>query len=171
MAQDVDEEEPVLGRDVARAEHRAGARGAVHVGDSEALVAQDRHVGARAVLPVLVAGLHPEARVLVVLPDVGAPQLWRYVHQVAVHGQLVVAVLRPRAARLEIEQLLAVVEAVLARREDVQEALVVAVLVRVGGAESGGGGAQHDDERGSDGGGWAAHGRAQYAYQLVICAV
>ena len=72
VAQRVDEEQPVLGGDVAGAEHRSGAAGPVDVRDA-VLVADDGHVVARAVGALHVAGLDPEGRVLVVARQLAAP--------------------------------------------------------------------------------------------------
>jgi hypothetical protein len=121
VAEHVDEEEAVLRGGVACAEHRAGARRAVDVGDAEGLVAHDGDVAARADARRHVRGLHPEGRVLVEAPEVLGLQARRRVHQIAVHRHLVVVVRGPCARREERRQLDAVGEAVRAGREQVAE--------------------------------------------------
>ena len=61
VAQHVHEEQPVLGADVARAEQRVRARGAVDVRNAEARVADHDHAGARAVGALLLADRDAEA--------------------------------------------------------------------------------------------------------------
>ncbi len=142
----VDEEQAVLARHVAGAEHRAAPGPAGDVGDAEALVALDHHVGAvlvewRAgvVLALDLAGRHAEARVLEELVDLAPPEARRGVDQVLVHLELVVAVRRPlvvvRHERGDVRQGRVPVRA---GREDVVE-LRLAVLIgdRVRGGRSG----------------------------------
>ena len=95
VAQHVDEEQAVLGGDVAGAEHRAAAGGAIDVRHAEALVADDRDVAARASMVRSTSlGLDAERGVLEVLADVARPSARGRVDEVAVHRQLVVVVRR-----------------------------------------------------------------------------
>jgi hypothetical protein len=131
VAQHVDEEQAVLCGGVARAEHRAAAGGAVDVRDPEAVVAQDRHVGARGDARRDVPRLDAEGRVLVVAPEVLGPEPRRRVHEVAVHRELVVVVGGARARGQEGRELDAVGRAAGAGREHVVEAARVVRGVRL----------------------------------------
>ncbi len=122
VAEDVHEEQTVLGGRVARAEHRPRAAGGVDVGHAEGGVADDRDVVARAVRALRAAVRDAEARVLeqpVERPRVERP---RRAQQVAVHTELVVAVGGARAAGQERRELRPVGQAVRARRQDVADA-------------------------------------------------
>ena len=122
MAQDVDEEEAVLGRGVAEAELGAGAGGAVDVRHAELRVAHDRDVVARALGALDVARPHAEGGVLVVAGNVGLADVRRAEDEVGVHVALVGVVRRPRGVvPLERGQLHRVDEAVRTGGKDVAE--------------------------------------------------
>ena len=148
VAEGVHEEEAVLGGGVADAEHRPVAGGAVDVRDAEG-VADDRHVRARAVAALLPA-LDAEAGVLEEALEVRALQPRRGEDQVPVAVELVGVVLRLGARGEEVEELREARRPVGARRQDVPEAAVVVVPVRLGGRLGGGrhGGRQPGDQRG-----------------------
>ena len=130
VAQGVDHEQPVLGRDVARPEHRPGARRAVDVRDVVG-VSLDGDVTSRAVRPDHVGGLGPEARVLVEVPDLRSLKAGRRVHQIRVHVELPAARIgRECAVGLEGGDLGGVRVRPLGGRQDVSEVAVVVVLVR-----------------------------------------
>ena len=148
VAEDVEEEQPVLGGGVAGAEHRAGPRRPVDVRDAAA-VAHDRHVVARAVRALGVAGLHAERRVLEEVADLLGGQPLVSAEQVAVHAELVVVVRRARAGGEEGGELGEVRQAVLAGRQDVAKAagVVLAVGERSGRGQRGWRRDQRDGER------------------------
>ncbi len=133
VAQHVHEEEAVLGGRVAEPEHRAVAGLAVDVGDAEALVAHDRHVGARRVDALGVVRLDAERRVLEVVRDLARLQARASRTQVAVHAELVAAVGDGRAGGEEAASCDRVVAAVGARRQDVAEAAAVEGAVGLDG--------------------------------------
>ena len=97
VAQDFDEEQPVLGGDVAQPEHRRDARRAVDVGHPVGAVARDRQALARTVRTRLVARRHAEARVLEELPEVAVGHPGGRAEQALVEGALVVVVRRAPA--------------------------------------------------------------------------
>jgi hypothetical protein len=133
VAQRVDQEEAVLRRRVARAEHRPGAGRAVDVRHAEPPVADDPQLLAgvgvgrggqgalRRVAALDVALLDAEARVLEVVVDLRGLEARRRVDQVVVHPELVVVVRRAGARGQELEQIGPVDEPVGARGEDVPE--------------------------------------------------
>ena len=133
VAQHVHQEQAVLGAGVARAEHHAGARGAVDVRHAVAVVALDRHVGARADARGEVAFLDAERRVLEVVADLLVGQRRRAVQQVRVQRQLVGVVRRVCSGELEFGELLRVVEPVLAGGQDVAKAAGVVGAVGLDG--------------------------------------
>jgi hypothetical protein len=130
VAQHVHQEQAVLRRGVARAEQHVAARLAVDVRHAVALVAHDRHAGARVDDRLDVLRLHPEGRVLEVVGDLIRRERGRRVQQVHVHVELVGEVRWPLPGRLEAREVDGVVEAVRARREHVAEATGVVLSVR-----------------------------------------
>ena len=137
VAEDVHEEEPVLGGGVPDAEHGALARVGVDVGDAELLVAGDRDVVARAV-GALGGSLDAEARVLEERVERGGVERARRGDQVAVERELVARVLGADARGQEGAQLDGVREATRPGREQVADAagVVGPVGLRLGRGRS-----------------------------------
>ncbi len=143
VPQHVHEEQPILGRGVAGAEHRARARLPVDVGNAE-VVADDRDVVARALGALEVPRLHPEGRVLVEARDVGALQPGHRIREVRVHPKLVVAVGRHSAGRLEGDDVLQACVGALCRGQHVSKS--AGVMLAVGLGRSGSHGARRQGE-------------------------
>ena len=168
VAQHVHEEQPVLGADVAEAEHRRRARRAVDVRDAEAAVAHDGDVGARVIGPLDRVGRHAERAVLEVLRDLGRLQPGRGVDEVVVHRQLVAAVRDRRAGRQVGGELGQRIAPARARREDAVEAARVVGLV---GQRRGTGRRRGDDRRDRGDrrdGSWALAGAATSASVAAV---
>ena len=133
MAEDVHEEQPVLGTHVAHRPEGRRARVGIDVRHAVTTVAHDGHIRSRAVGALLVPRPNAKARVLEKAADAGLVESGRRVEQVAVERVLVVVVARARTGRLEGGQVQRADKAVGSGRQDVAKTARVGCAVGLRG--------------------------------------